>query len=59
MDQAAARKILMELVKREDLDNKKCIDCGNPNPQWASLRSALHLALHRLRSQFECVLSFS
>ncbi|TCD67563.1 Zn finger-containing GTPase- Activating Protein for ARF [Steccherinum ochraceum] len=40
MDQPTARKILQELIKREDLDNKKCIDCGNPNPQWASLRRA-------------------
>lgn len=38
MDQAVARKTLQELIKREDLDNKKCIDCANPNPQWASLR---------------------
>lgn len=38
MDQTIARKTLQELIKREDLGNKKCIDCGNPNPQWASLR---------------------
>ncbi|PPQ66595.1 hypothetical protein CVT26_009495, partial [Gymnopilus dilepis] len=36
-DQVAAKKILSELSKREDLQNKTCCDCGNPNPQWASL----------------------
>jgi hypothetical protein len=36
MDQVAAKKILQELIKREDLKNKTCVDCGNPNPQWAS-----------------------
>ncbi|PPQ78220.1 hypothetical protein CVT25_015539 [Psilocybe cyanescens] len=36
-DQAAAKKILNELSKREDLQNKICADCSNPNPQWASL----------------------
>ena len=37
-DQAGARKILQELIKRDDLKNKICCDCSNPNPQWASLR---------------------
>ena len=37
-DQAAAKKILSELARREDLKNKVCADCTNPNPQWASLR---------------------
>jgi hypothetical protein len=37
-DQAAAKRILQDLIKREDLKNKTCIDCSNPNPQWASLR---------------------
>ncbi|KAI9000810.1 ArfGap-domain-containing protein [Trametes punicea] len=45
MDQAAARKTLQELIKREDLDNKRCIDCNNPNPQWASLSFAVFLCL--------------
>ena len=40
MDQTVARKALQELIKNEELDNKKCVDCGNLNPQWASLRSA-------------------
>ncbi|KZP20174.1 ArfGap-domain-containing protein [Athelia psychrophila] len=44
-DQAAAKRILQELVKREDLKNKACIDCGNPNPQWASLSFAVFLCL--------------
>ena len=39
MDQAAAKRILQELIKNEELGNKKCIDCGNPNPQWATVRS--------------------
>jgi hypothetical protein len=38
MDQAAAKKTLQELIRREDLKNKICADCSNPNPQWASLR---------------------
>lgn len=38
MDQTVAKKILQDLVKREDLGNKICCDCSNPNPQWASLR---------------------
>ncbi|PCH40866.1 ArfGap-domain-containing protein [Wolfiporia cocos MD-104 SS10] len=45
MDQAVARKTLQELIKREDLGNKKCIDCNNPNPQWASLSFAVFLCL--------------
>ncbi|KDR84000.1 hypothetical protein GALMADRAFT_56493 [Galerina marginata CBS 339.88] len=36
-DQVAAKKTLSELSKREDLQNKVCADCSNPNPQWASL----------------------
>ncbi|TEB35747.1 hypothetical protein FA13DRAFT_1753273 [Coprinellus micaceus] len=36
-DQAQARKLLSQLSKREDLNNKVCADCQNPNPQWASL----------------------
>ncbi|EGO02017.1 hypothetical protein SERLA73DRAFT_48352 [Serpula lacrymans var. lacrymans S7.3] len=36
-DQAAAKKALQDLIKRDDLKNKTCIDCANPNPQWASL----------------------
>lgn len=40
MDQVAAKRILQELIKNEPLGNKRCIDCNNPNPQWASLRSA-------------------
>jgi hypothetical protein len=39
-EQAALRKTLSELSKRENLKNKVCCDCGNPNPQWASLRLA-------------------
>ena len=38
MDQAVAKKTLQELIRREDLKNKICADCSNPNPQWASLR---------------------
>ncbi|KAI0772132.1 ArfGap-domain-containing protein [Trametes elegans] len=45
MDQAVARKTLQELIKREDLDNKRCVDCANPNPQWASLSFAVFLCL--------------
>jgi hypothetical protein len=40
MDQSLARRTLQELIKRDDLKNKSCVDCGNPNPQWASLRFA-------------------
>lgn len=44
-DQTLAKKTLQELIKREDLKNKTCIDCGNPNPQWASLSFAVFLCL--------------
>ena len=40
MDQTLAKRTLQELIKRQDLKNKSCVDCGNPNPQWASLRFA-------------------
>ncbi|KAK0461817.1 ArfGap-domain-containing protein [Desarmillaria tabescens] len=45
MDQTAAKKILQELVKREDLGNRACVDCGSPNPQWASLSFAVFMCL--------------
>lgn len=41
----AAKRRLSELAKRDGLDNKWCIDCRNPNPQWASLRCCLSLSL--------------
>ncbi|KAF9481855.1 Arf GTPase activating protein [Pholiota conissans] len=44
-DQVAAKKILSELSKREDLKNKVCADCSNPNPQWASLSFAIFICL--------------
>ncbi|KAH9482527.1 ADP-ribosylation factor GTPase-activating protein GCS1 [Psilocybe cubensis] len=44
-DQVAAKKILSELSKREDLHNKSCADCSNPNPQWASLSFAIFICL--------------
>ncbi|KAF8165577.1 hypothetical protein B0H34DRAFT_689635 [Crassisporium funariophilum] len=44
-DQAAVRKILNELSKREDLGNKICCDCSNPNPQWASLSFGILICL--------------
>ncbi|EIM85729.1 ArfGap-domain-containing protein [Stereum hirsutum FP-91666 SS1] len=44
-DQASAKKILQELIKRDDLKNKVCVDCTNPNPQWASLSFAVFLCL--------------
>jgi hypothetical protein len=37
-DQASVKKTLSQLSRREDLNNKICCDCSNPNPQWASLR---------------------
>ena len=33
-----AKKTLSQLSKHEDLNNKVCFDCSNPNHQWASLR---------------------
>ncbi|PBK69941.1 ArfGap-domain-containing protein [Armillaria solidipes] len=45
MDQTAAKKTLQELVKREDLGNRVCVDCGSPNPQWASLSFAVFMCL--------------
>ncbi|KAF5322785.1 hypothetical protein D9619_000604 [Psilocybe cf. subviscida] len=44
-DQAAVKKILSELSRREDLENKVCADCSNPNPQWASLSFATFICL--------------
>ncbi|KAF8238972.1 ArfGap-domain-containing protein [Tricholoma matsutake] len=44
-DQVAAKKILSELSKREDLRNKTCNDCSNLNPQWASVSFAVFLCL--------------
>ncbi|KAI0005132.1 ArfGap-domain-containing protein [Russula compacta] len=45
MDQTLARRTLQELIKREDLKNKFCVDCANPNPQWASLSFAVFICL--------------
>ncbi|KAG7447474.1 ArfGap-domain-containing protein [Guyanagaster necrorhizus] len=45
MDQTAAKKKLQELVKRDDLGNRVCVDCGSPNPQWASLSFAVFMCL--------------
>ncbi|KAI5114862.1 hypothetical protein M0805_004922, partial [Coniferiporia weirii] len=45
MDQTLAKRELQELIKREDLLNKICIDCSNPNPQWASISFAVFLCL--------------
>ncbi|KAK7470353.1 ADP-ribosylation factor GTPase-activating protein gcs1 [Stygiomarasmius scandens] len=39
------KKILQELSKRDDLKNKVCSDCSNPNPQWASLSFAVFICL--------------
>ncbi|THV08273.1 ArfGap-domain-containing protein [Dendrothele bispora CBS 962.96] len=39
------KKILQELSKRDDLKNKVCNDCSNPNPQWASLSFAIFICL--------------
>ncbi|VDB97076.1 unnamed protein product [Peniophora sp. CBMAI 1063] len=45
MDQTAAKRTLQELIKREDLNNRRCIDCDNPNPQWASVSFAIFICL--------------
>lgn len=45
MDQVAIKRTLQELIKREDLKNKICVDCGNPNPQWASVSFAIFICL--------------
>ncbi|KAF9263725.1 ArfGap-domain-containing protein [Marasmius fiardii PR-910] len=39
------KKILLDLSKREDLQNRVCCDCQNLNPQWASLSFAIFLCL--------------
>ncbi|KAF9057915.1 ArfGap-domain-containing protein [Panaeolus papilionaceus] len=44
-DQVAAKRILSDLSKKEDLKNKVCCDCQNPNPQWASLSFAIFICL--------------
>lgn len=43
-----AKKELQELLKREGLGNKACTDCGNPNPQWASVRCVVYSFCRRL-----------
>ncbi|KAF7800133.1 hypothetical protein EIP86_011378 [Pleurotus ostreatoroseus] len=45
MDQAVAKKTLQDLLKNESLDNKHCVDCGSPNPQWATVSFAVFLCL--------------
>ncbi|KZV69888.1 ArfGap-domain-containing protein [Peniophora sp. CONT] len=45
MDQTIAKRTLQELIKREDLSNKRCADCTNPNPQWASVSFAIFICL--------------
>ncbi|KAJ3537465.1 hypothetical protein NM688_g6685 [Phlebia brevispora] len=45
MDQTVAKRTLQELIKNEELENKRCIDCNNPNPQWASVSFAVFLCL--------------
>jgi len=45
MDQSLAKRTLQELIKREDIKNKTCVDCENPNPQWASLSFAVFICL--------------
>ena len=42
-DTAYAKKELLELIKIGD--NKFCVDCGAPNPQWASLGVAAFICL--------------
>ncbi|KAF8559174.1 ArfGap-domain-containing protein [Imleria badia] len=36
---------LQQLIRRQDLNNNFCADCGNPNPQWASVSFAVFLCL--------------
>ncbi|KAI0346866.1 ArfGap-domain-containing protein [Trametopsis cervina] len=45
MDQTIAKRTLQDLIKNEELGNKKCVDCGNPNPQWATVSFAIFLCL--------------
>ncbi|CAE6394974.1 unnamed protein product [Rhizoctonia solani] len=42
-DTAYAKKELLELIKTGE--NKFCVDCGAPNPQWASLGVAAFICL--------------
>ncbi|PVG00478.1 ArfGap-domain-containing protein [Serendipita vermifera] len=39
------RQELMTLMKREDLGNKACVDCGAPSPQWATIPYAVFICL--------------
>ncbi|KZS94110.1 ArfGap-domain-containing protein [Sistotremastrum niveocremeum HHB9708] len=45
MSDAQLKKEISDFSKREDLDNKRCFDCGSPHPQWASANNAVFLCI--------------
>lgn len=58
MEQSAIKKQILELSRDESQDNKRCIDCGSPHPQWSSVTNSvfLWLALSCSRLSFELIL---
>ncbi|KAF8514810.1 ArfGap-domain-containing protein [Hysterangium stoloniferum] len=45
MADPATKKVLQELLNTEELQNKFCVDCGAPRPQWASISFAVFICL--------------
>ncbi|KIJ37421.1 hypothetical protein M422DRAFT_60984 [Sphaerobolus stellatus SS14] len=45
MTDPETKKILHDLANDDALDNKTCVDCGAPRPQWASISFAVFMCL--------------